>query len=720
MALTIIVTNAGRAALVNAANTGTAPVTIAQVGLSGTALVPSATATALPGEFKRLATISGDVVADDTIHLIVRDEGSDVFTVRSIGLYLADGTLFAVYGQAAVLVEKSAQAMMLIAIDVKFEDVAAATLTFGDANFLNPPATTEQMGVVELSTLAETIAGLDNARVPAAKIVKDAVNAWLDARFGASNSGIWHPGNDGAGSGLDADLLDGQQGSYYANITARLGYTPVQQGTGNGQVAGNIVKIGWSGTRLKATVDASDQGSIVFDGHIADVWRASNDGAGSGLDADLLDGQQGSYYTAITARLGYTPVNKAGDTISGALTVSNGSGVASLQPDGDIFAYRSGGSAGVLYLNSAGTRYLYNDGAAYSLNGQQLNIAGSLAWNAGNDGAGSGMDADLLDGQQGSYYTAITARLGYTPLDAADYTAADVKAKLLTVDGSGSGVDADLLDGQQGSYYTAITARLGYTPLNVAGGTMTGSLTLQYGAPTISLRAAGYMTAFLRSDGNYLYVLRGDVDASGFTAVNGVWPMTINLANNDVRVGGDLYARNGNIVWDAGNDGAGSGMDADLLDGQQGSYYADIAARLGYTPVRQGGGAGQGSNIIRIGWSGTRLKAQVDGVDQGNIVFDGTFTAAQSLAASGYQILPGGLILQWGSFNGPVNGSTSVTFPIAFTSFCQLQISGQSGTVGDGGASENGAFETALSLTGFNAYSPQNTSYTQRWFAIGK
>lgn len=38
-------------------------------------------------------------------------------------------------------------------------------------------------------------------------------------------------------------------------------------------------------------------------------------------------------------------------------------------------------------------------------------------------------------------------------LDSASYTAADVKTKLLTVDGSGSGIDADLLDGQQGSYY---------------------------------------------------------------------------------------------------------------------------------------------------------------------------------------------------------------------------------------------------------------------------
>ena len=30
---------------------------------------------------------------------------------------------------------------------------------------------------------------------------------------------------------------------------------------------------------------------------------------------------------------------------------------------------------------------------------------------------------------------------------------------------------------------------------------------------------------------------------------------------------------NGNKIWHAGNDGAASGLDADLLDGQQGSHY---------------------------------------------------------------------------------------------------------------------------------------------------
>lgn len=33
---------------------------------------------------------------------------------------------------------------------------------------------------------------------------------------------VWHSGNDGATSGLDADLLDGQHGSYYQDASNLL------------------------------------------------------------------------------------------------------------------------------------------------------------------------------------------------------------------------------------------------------------------------------------------------------------------------------------------------------------------------------------------------------------------------------------------------------------------------------------------------------------------
>lgn len=52
-------------------------------------------------------------------------------------------------------------------------------------------------------------------------------------------------------------------------------------------------------------------------------------------------------------------------------------------------------------------------------------------------------------------------------------------------------------------------------------------------------------------------------------------------------------------------------------------------------------------------------------------VQDSDFTGAnQSLSASGFQKLPGGLILQWGSANLVEGPETNITFPEAFTTAC--------------------------------------------------
>lgn len=122
---------------------------------------------------------------------------------------------------------------------------------------------------------------------------------------GSANATITATVTQGAGSGFNADLLDGQHGAYYADIAARLGYSPVQQGTGIGQTA-NIVKIGWSaGGKLKATVDSSDLGALAFEGWTASyvasaiASKANDSGTYSGLNvgyatsagnADTVDG----------------------------------------------------------------------------------------------------------------------------------------------------------------------------------------------------------------------------------------------------------------------------------------------------------------------------------------------------------------------------------------------------------------------------------------------
>lgn len=55
-------------------------------------------------------------------------------------------------------------------------------------------------------------------------------------------------------------------------------------------------------------------------------------------------------------------------------------------------------------------------------------------------------------GDDPNFATTISGQIG-AKLDASAYTAADVLAKIKTVDGAGSGLDADLLDGQSSAYY---------------------------------------------------------------------------------------------------------------------------------------------------------------------------------------------------------------------------------------------------------------------------
>ncbi len=165
MAFDIIITTAGRAALVNAANTGTLPVQITQIGVSSTAIAANPAMVALTGELKRLSTISGEVVADDTIHVTLRDESADAYGLRSVGLYLSDGTLFALYGQVTPILEKTPASVALLAIDIIFADISAASISFGDTDFTNPPATETVQGVAEIATQAEVNSGTDNTRI---------------------------------------------------------------------------------------------------------------------------------------------------------------------------------------------------------------------------------------------------------------------------------------------------------------------------------------------------------------------------------------------------------------------------------------------------------------------------------------------------------------------------------------------------------------------------
>lgn len=195
--LVLQITNAGRAAMVDPVGGGTRAVTIAECGLTSQGFIAAPTLEVLPGEFKRVSTVSGEVVAADTVHLTVRDSSTQAYTVRGLALYLADGTLFAVYGQADPILQKAAAATFYLAFDWKLAASDAGAITFGDSTFLNPPASTTVPGVVTLATVAETLAGLvaDKAITPAA--LGQALASFVhNSRLGAAD-GVATLGPDG-------------------------------------------------------------------------------------------------------------------------------------------------------------------------------------------------------------------------------------------------------------------------------------------------------------------------------------------------------------------------------------------------------------------------------------------------------------------------------------------------------------------------------------------
>ena len=160
----ILITNAGMEAIVNSDATGTNAVTIAKIGVGQGKYTPLPTATALVDEIKQLDVIEGGAPGDNAIHVACRDDGEDSYPVYEFGLFLEDGTLFAVYSQQEPIIQKTSTSQMLLSVDVKLSGVEASSITFGAVSYTFAAATSENAGIVELATEGETLAGTDTQR----------------------------------------------------------------------------------------------------------------------------------------------------------------------------------------------------------------------------------------------------------------------------------------------------------------------------------------------------------------------------------------------------------------------------------------------------------------------------------------------------------------------------------------------------------------------------
>lgn len=108
----------------------------------------------------------------------------------------------------------------------------------------------------------------------------------------------------------------------------------------------NAVAPSQSGIDIKKGAGAADKENLLWhptDGWIVStgnettatrykIWHENNQGTGSGLDADLLDGQEGSYYLSLANSTGTLPVGKGGTNATSftanEIVVANGTGTA--------------------------------------------------------------------------------------------------------------------------------------------------------------------------------------------------------------------------------------------------------------------------------------------------------------------------------------------------------------------------------------------------------
>jgi len=142
-------------------------------------------------------------------------------------------------------------------------------------------------------------------------------------------------------------------------------------------------------------------GDVRANGH--NIWTAGNDGSGSGLDADLLDGLHGSSYLS----LGSATFNFRSSSANGYLHFSQGNTVHT----GFLAIYNAAGTRkGYFgYADSSNIYLSAEDGTRFNFIGSNPTVGGASIWHGDNDGSGSGLDADLLDGLHAASFMRTTA-----------------------------------------------------------------------------------------------------------------------------------------------------------------------------------------------------------------------------------------------------------------------------------------------------------------------
>lgn len=635
--LQITITDAGRAALPNGPNTGTSAVTISHVGVSPVHTAGSLKGlTVLPGEVKRVTTFGGDIVADDVIHVTINDETTAVYSVRSFGLYLSTGVLFAVFSAPDVVVEKSAGAMVLLSADITFKTLDTAVIQFGGTGFINPPATTERVGVVELATWEEAAAGARADVVVTPFGLLKALQSWAtnfaaavhrhalgdvdglpEALAGKASAGHRHDAADTTSGTFDVGRIPALAMEKITGLaTALAGKAAAIHGHVLSDIDGLVQALnGKSAVGHKH--DASDTIGGTFDvGRIPALAMEKITGLATALAAKAALGAN-VYFALI--RIGAGRATLYSDVNTSNLVIRTGPENAEryfvLGDDGSLNAPGP--------VNSSGGRVW--DPSNFDPNSRvPMTRAHNTDPNSAPIGFSSG-DANLGNGLQGWHFQ--TSRRN----------------------GSGWGVQTAITDTD-----TAEQFRFRRSDIDGTWG------------PWRTVWTTVNFNPGLKAD-----------------AANPVFYGEYNLASGEVRqrvigAGGALYLQAGTDASVFGRMRFTGLLGADLseLSVQWGGALRDIYHSGNFNPAGKVNTVNPDNfpHLVNFGWNGDRFVANVDNAVSHALLHMGDATS--SLGSSGYAKIPGtGLMIQWGvSTSNIPEGQAHAYLPIAFGGGCLIAL----------------------------------------------
>lgn len=213
--------------------------------------------------------------------------------------------------------------------------------------------------------------------------------------------------------------------------------------------------------------------------------------------------------------------------------------------------------------------------------------------------------------------SAVLTALIATKLDSASYTASDILAKLLTVDGQGSGLDADKLDGLSSGNFARssriISAGTGLT----GGGALTGNRTISASIPSQPEAEAGTINSKLMTPLRTKQAITAAINAlvnGAPAALNTLKELADELADNDNAIAAlttQIGTKLNSSSYTAANvlaklktvDGAGSGLDADKLDGVSSGSFVRTTRTISAGTGLTGGGAFSANRTISVNFA---------------------------------------------------------------------------------------------------------------------